>query len=242
MQKITVRRVIAITCFAGLAVGLRSPAIADESTQSPAPAGVMTARFTTFLSDILAGRVPSQISPTMKADSSTLIAKVQSALKPLGTFKKLEFVSQDTMQGYHQYHYTAVFAKGVQPVMFVTDASGTIAGFFEDQPPAKAGPPPADALTATFTAFLTDILAGRMPYAKMSEAMRTGMTPSLMSQIRGSLSALGTFERLRFVSHETVQGYQRYHYSASFDQGSEPLLFVTDSTGAIAGFFDDKPR
>jgi hypothetical protein len=100
-------------------------------------------------------------------------------------------------------------------------------------------PPPSSALTARFARFLTDVLAGRVPSSNVSQAVRNGLTPQLLAQIRGSFAALGTFRRLEYVRHDAMQGYQQYHYTAMFSQGSQGVMFVTDSSGAIAGFFQD---
>lgn len=114
-----------------------------------------------------------------------------------------------------------------------------------DQPatPATAAPAaPSSALTARFTAFLTDILAGRMPGTGLTDAMKTGLTPQLLSQIDSAFASLGTFQSLQFVRQDMLQGYQRYHYVAVFSKGSQPLLFVLDSSGNIAGFFRDQAQ
>jgi hypothetical protein len=65
-----------------------------------------------------------------------------------GTFKRLQFVREDTMQGYYRYHYTAIFQKSSLHIVFVTDSEGTIVGFFPDQSgqqqqqgPPQQGPP-----------------------------------------------------------------------------------------------------
>jgi hypothetical protein len=64
----------------------------------------------------------------------------------------------------------------------------------------------------------------------------------MMSQVRSSFASLGAFVGLRFVKHDTSQGYQGYHYSAVFQNGSQPIAFVTDSSGTIVGFFQDQAQ
>jgi hypothetical protein len=237
-----IRNIFAAASFAALAMVLGSAAIAQTATAPAAPAGVMTLRFTTFLTDVLAGRVPADVSDTLRSQSSTMLTQVRTDLGRFGEFRRLQYVRQDTSQGYRQYHYVAVFDKGSQPVVFVTSSSGVIDGFFQDQPTPKEAGPPSGALTETFSAFFTDVLAGRVPSAGMSATMRSGLTPSMMSRIRGSFASLGQFVRLRFVKHDTNQGYQGYHYSAVFQNGSQPIVFVTDSNGTIVGFFQDQPQ
>lgn len=102
--------------------------------------------------------------------------------------------------------------------------------------------PPDSALTARFTGFLTDILAGRVPTTGLSAPMKAGLTPELLSQIGSAFASLGAFQKLTFVRQETEQGYQRYHYIAIFDKGTQGFMFVTDSNGAIAGFFIDRAK
>lgn len=207
-----------------------------------APPGEMTPRFTTFLSDVLAGRVPADVSETLKSQSSTMLTQVRSDLGKFGEFRRLQYVRQDSSQGYLQYHYVAIFDKGSQPVVFVTNSSGIIYGFFQDQPAPKEAGAPSSALTERFSGFFTDVLAGRVPSTSMSTTMRSGLTPSMISRIRSSFASLGAFVRLRFVKHDAIQGYERYHYSAVFQNGSQPVLFVTDSNGMIVGFFQDQPQ
>ncbi|HEY1867619.1 MAG TPA: hypothetical protein VGG70_04930 [Candidatus Cybelea sp.] len=120
------------------AVLLLSGLIAQAS-----PSGPPTAMFTSFITDVLAGRVPSNISETMRSQSEGL-TQVRDAFAKFGTFKRLQYVREDNLQGYHRYHYSAVFTKSTQHVVFVTDSNGTIVGFFEDQPPQQQsqGQPP----------------------------------------------------------------------------------------------------
>ncbi len=126
---------IALASFAALAIGLGSPAVAQQAaTTQTAPAQATTARFSSFLSDVLVGRVPGGISETMKSQSSAMLSQIGTAFKPLGTFQSLKFVREDSLQGYRRYHYSAIFEKGSKAVIFVTDSNGTIVGFFEDQP------------------------------------------------------------------------------------------------------------
>ncbi len=72
--------------------------------------------------------------------------------------------------------------------------------------------------------------------------MKAGFTPDLISQVNALFAPLGAFKSLQFVSQDSAQGFQRYHYIAVFDKGTRPLLFVLDSSGNIAGFFKDQPQ
>jgi hypothetical protein len=114
---------------------------------------------------------------------------------------------------------------------------------------ALAGPPapsataaPDAALTSRFAAFLTDVLAGKLPATGVTKEMAAAFTPEIIGQVQSNLSPLGAFKQLQFVSKANVQGYQRFHYTGVFAKGSLPLLFVVDSNGNIAGFFADQPQ
>lgn len=77
-----------------------------------------------------------------------------------------------------------------------------------------------------------------MPSGNLSPKLKSGLTPQLFAQLRNSVSSYGTFRRLEFVSQDSVQEYQRYRYTAVFDNGSQGFMFVTDSSGDIVGFFE----
>jgi hypothetical protein len=108
-----------------------------------------------------------------------------------------------------------------------------------DQPTNSTASAPDSALTSRFTAFFKQVLAGHAPGGNISPQMKSGLTPQLISQIDGAFASYGTFRRLDFVHQDSLQGYQRYHYTAVFDKGSQGLMFVVDSNGTIAGFFQD---
>jgi hypothetical protein len=97
---------------------------------------------------------------------------------------------------------------------------------------AKAAP-----LTDRFTAFFASLLAARVPGDEMTDAFKRAMTPSTLGELRKLFAANGTFERLQFVSDDEVGGYHRYHYTAVFSAGNQPVTFVLDTNDAIAGFF-----
>jgi len=122
--------------------------------------------------------------------------------------------------------------------------SASTAPALAQQPAASQAPPPSSALTTQFTTFLTDILAGHVPATGISDKMQSALTPDVISAIDSNLAPLGTFQKLQYVSQDSAEGYQRYHYIAVFNKGTQPhllpLLFVLDSSGNIAGFFKDQ--
>ena len=104
-----------------------------------------------------------------------------------------------------------------------------------------ASPAPEDpAKTAQFQAFFTTVLAGHVPTQGVTPQMESGFAPALVAQIDDNLAPFGKFQKLQYVSEDSIQGYDRYHYTAIFDKGSRNFLFVLDSTGNIAGFFRDE--
>jgi hypothetical protein len=106
--------------------------------------------------------------------------------------------------------------------------------------PATATTPAAiDTLTVGFTTFFTAVLAGRVPSGNLTPAMKAALTPAMVSQIDAMFSSFGTFLKLQYARQDALQGYQRYHYVASFEKGRLGVMFVTDANGALAGFFKD---
>lgn len=106
--------------------------------------------------------------------------------------------------------------------------------------PAPAASAAESTMTARFTEFLTDVIAGKLPATGLSQMMKTKFTPDLVAQVDKNLAPLGAFQSLKYVRQDSAQGYQQYHYVASFANGTLPLLFVVDSDGNIAGFFKDQ--
>jgi hypothetical protein len=103
---------------------------------------------------------------------------------------------------------------------------------------ATSSVPPSGAVTARFSTFLSQVLSGKTPSGNVSEKLKTGLTPQLVAQLRGSVASYGTFRRLEFLSRDTIQNYDRYRYVAVFDSGKQGFLFVTDSSGQLVGFFE----
>ena len=135
------RALIALLFFVIGAVAA-SPVFAQQppTNAAPPPGNALTARFNSFFTDILAGRAPStNVSPEVRSGlTPQLVSQIRSSFASLGTFRHLQYVRQDQVQGYRRFHYSAVFDKGNQGVMFVVDANNTIVGFFQD--PAQSGP------------------------------------------------------------------------------------------------------
>jgi hypothetical protein len=230
---------LALLVFAGLLL-CAAPSYA-QSTTSVSTA--TTAHFTSFVQDVIAGRTPSGISSTMRTSLTPSLKKeIQTTFTPFGSFQRLQYVSQESMDKYRRYHYLAVCQKGQMPVIFVTDSKGTIVGFFQDNAPASPGPAPDSSLTARFTTFFEDLLAHRVPSTPMIGQMKSSLTPSAIAQLDQSFASLGAFKGLTYLSHDAVEGYQRYHYRGNFANGTQPLMFVVDSSGAIAGFFKDQAQ
>ena len=93
------------------------------------------------------------------------------------------------------------------------------------------------ALTQRFTRFVTSVLAGTVDTTGLSAAMASGLTPDAVKQLAAYFTKDGTFVKLKYLSQDTVEGYRRYHYTAVFSGGSQPMLFVLDSNNDLAGFF-----
>jgi hypothetical protein len=108
-----------------------------------------------------------------------------------------------------------------------------------DQPMNATASAPGSAMTSRFTAFFKQVLAGHAPSGDVTPQVKSGLTPQLIAQIDSAFTTFGTFRRLDFLRQDSLQGYERYHYTAVFDKGSQGVMFVVDSTGAIAGFFQD---
>jgi hypothetical protein len=109
--------------------------------------------------------------------------------------------------------------------------------------PAPSAAPiaaPVDpALVAEFNAFFTDVIDGRPPTGNVTPVVQAAMTPAALLRVQQYFSSLGTFQRLQFVSHDTAGNFERYHFVAIFTNGSQNVMFVTDRSGALAGFFNE---
>ncbi|HEY1682331.1 MAG TPA: hypothetical protein VGF98_11880 [Candidatus Tumulicola sp.] len=95
------------------------------------------------------------------------------------------------------------------------------------------------ALVAQFSTFFSDVIAGRPPTGNITPVMQAAMTPAALMPVQQYFSSLGTFARLQFVSHDTAGNFERYHFLATFSNGSQKVMFVTDRSGALAGFFNE---
>lgn len=116
-----------ICAFAGMAALLALPGCA-HGTEDPAK----TRRFTAFLQAVLARKVPHDMDGAMRsAFTPDRAAQIAASFAHLGAFEHLQFVTQDTAQGYRRYFYRAIFKNGSKALLFVLDAKGKIAGFFQ---------------------------------------------------------------------------------------------------------------
>jgi hypothetical protein len=100
-------------------------------------------------------------------------------------------------------------------------------------------PSPDPALTQRFQAFFTDVIAGKPPTQNLTSVMQAAMTSSALIPVKQYFSGLGTFQTLQYVNHDQLGGYQRYHFMATFSNGSQKVMFVLDPTGALAGYFNE---
>lgn len=94
-------------------------------------------------------------------------------------------------------------------------------------------------LTARFTSFFADVLAGRTPTQDLTDKMQSALSPAVLSQLQQFYGTLGTFQKLSFKDQDSIQGFRRYHYLAIFQNGSPGVMFVIDSDDKIAGFFNE---
>ncbi len=108
------------------------------------------------------------------------------------------------------------------------------------EPTVSAAPAPSAAMASRFSAFFTQVAAGHSPTGNVTSQVKTGLTPTVLAQIDSAFAELGPFRHLQFVSADEMQGYRRYHYTAVFEKGRQGVMFVVDSNGAIAGFFQDQ--
>jgi hypothetical protein len=104
---------------------------------------------------------------------------------------------------------------------------------------APVAAPPNPALVTQFGTFFADVIAGRPPTGNIAPVMRAAMTPAALIPVQQYFASLGTFQHLQFVSHDTAGNFERYHFLATFTNGSQKVMFVTDPTGALAGFFNE---
>jgi hypothetical protein len=121
-------------------------------------------------------------------------------------------------------------APGVQYAVAVLKAQNA-----SDARVAEAAEDPA--LTAAFRSFLESMLDGVLDPSNLSDAMKAALSPDKVDQVRQYFAKYGKFESLKYLSEDSVEGYRRYHYEAIFSGGSQPLMFVMNSSGKLDGFF-----
>lgn len=104
---------------------------------------------------------------------------------------------------------------------------------------APVAAPIDPALVTEFGTFFSDVIAGRPPAGNITPVMQAAMTPAALIPVQQYFASLGTFQRLQFLSHDTAGNFERYHFLATFTKGSQKVMFVTDGSGALAGFFNE---
>ncbi len=111
---------------------LRAESLADAKAKAAEEDPALTKRFTAFFTSILSGKVdPAGLSSAMaSAMTANQVQQIARYFAKDGKFVKLQYIDQDSVQGYRRYHYGAVFSGASQPVMFVLDSKNELSGFF----------------------------------------------------------------------------------------------------------------
>jgi hypothetical protein len=108
---------------------------------------------------------------------------------------------------------------------------------------ASSSPSPAPtpdlALVQQFEAFFNDVLAGRTPTQNLTSQMRSAMTPAALAPVQQYYASLGTLSQFQYLYMDQLGSYRRYHFMATFSNGSQKVMFVLDPGGEITGFFDE---
>ena len=110
----------------------------------------------------------------------------------------------------------------------------------QSSPVPAAASTPEPSLTARFATFIATVLAGQLPASGITDTMKTAFTPAIVEQVKTNFAPLGSFQRLQFTREDGAAGFQRFHYIAIFDKGTQAVIFVLDSNQNIAGFFADQ--
>ena len=92
-------------------------------------------------------------------------------------------------------------------------------------------------MTQRFTKFVASLLSGTLDTTGLSAVMTSALTPDNVKQLAAYVTKNGTFVKLQYRSQDTVEGYRRYHYTAVFSGGSQPMMFVLNSKDELDGFF-----
>jgi hypothetical protein len=106
-------------------------------------------------------------------------------------------------------------------------------------PSPSPAPTPDLSLVQQFEAFFNDVLAGRTPAQNLTSQMRSAMTPAALAPVKEYYASLGTLSQFQYLSTDQLGGYRRYHFMATFSNGSQKVMFVLDPGGEITGFFDE---
>ena len=111
---------------------IRAETVADQQAAAASEDTALTQRFTAFFTSLLSGKVTTDgLSDAMVgALKPAVVAQLGQYFGKVGSFQRLQYAGEDSLQGYRRYHYNAVFGAGSQPVTFVLNSAGKIDGFF----------------------------------------------------------------------------------------------------------------
>jgi hypothetical protein len=106
-------------------------------------------------------------------------------------------------------------------------------------PSPSPAPTPGLALVQQLEAFFNDVLVGQTPTQNLTSQMRSAMTPAALAPVKEYYASLGTLTQMQYLSTDQAGGFTRYHFLATFSNGSQKVMFVLDQGGEITGFFDE---
>ena len=107
----------------------RQPPALVSTAPAPLPIDLPTTQFSTFMTDVLAGRIPSGLShDTRDALTPAFVSQLDVMFARLGAFHMLQFIGRGAEGKNQRFLYAAVFDKGTQALMFYTNTAGEITG------------------------------------------------------------------------------------------------------------------
>ncbi|MGB8625638.1 MAG: serine hydrolase domain-containing protein [Candidatus Cybelea sp.] len=107
----------------------RQPPALVSTAPAPLPIDLPTTQFSTFMTDVLAGRIPSGLShDTRDALTPAFVSQLDVMFARLGAFHILQFIGRGAEGKNQRFLYAAVFDKGTQALMFYTNTAGEITG------------------------------------------------------------------------------------------------------------------
>ncbi|MBS1706964.1 MAG: beta-lactamase family protein [Armatimonadetes bacterium] len=92
-------------------------------------------------------------------------------------------------------------------------------------------------LTKAHRTLYESLLTGSMGDAKVTEAMKSGMTPAVLTQVKGVLKAIGSLKEFVLTSRREEQGSTISEYTLVGSDKKLTLTVVTDASGVIAGLW-----